>query len=285
MRMLCGFMVKVREALRNWHIGIRLKTCQVGSGKSILWYVLEDETYSSITNQESSLVIKYLQDSPATSRDILWIPIIFSFDGDYQYSPDFVYRTCLACLCALDPMPIEIKTAFETNLNAVQIKDIEALLINALKEVATSIREQNTKPLDIVAVVDAVDETASSQQQTFLRHLNRLIGSNTQSRLVRFRSILFSRDTQTVSHFCGPRQGWRKEEIPPLALRGDILTAVSSRLEDDYNFQTWSTDDREDLAAQIANRANGMYVGDIGLPVHYKLTHLGSVWPPYTLNT
>lgn len=235
-----------------------------------------DETHPSTTNQKSSLVIKYLQASPATPKDLLWIPVIFSFDAHYQVSPEFFYRTCLACLCALSPTPARVKSAYEEHFNAVQINDIDALVLNVLEDVATDIREQEAKPLEIVAVIDAVDETISSQQQAFLHHLNRLIESNRQDRPVRFRSILFSRDSQIIRHFCRPGHRWRKEEIPPLALREDILKAVSSRLADDYNFQTWSVDDRKDLATQIANRANGMYVVDMSFSIHYRLTLSGS---------
>lgn len=244
-----------------------------------------DETHSSTTNQKSSLVIKYLQDSPAKRKDLLLIPVIFSFDAQYQDSPEFFYRTCLACLYALSPTPVKVKTAREKYMNASQINDIDALVLNVLEDVATNIREQEAKPLEIVAVIDAVDETMSSQQQAFLQNLNRLIGSNRRDRPVRFRSILFSRDSQIIGHFCGYGHGWRKKEIPPLALREDILKMVSSRLVEDYNFQTWSVDDRKDLATQIATRANGMYVVEMSFSIHYRLTFPGSDWPHCTLST
>jgi hypothetical protein len=96
----------------------------------------------------------------------------------------------------------------------MQINDIDALVLNVLEDVATGIREQEAKPLEIVAVIDAVDETNSSQQQAFLRYLNLLIKSNRKDRPVRFRSILFSRDSQTIRPFCGSGHGWREEEIP-----------------------------------------------------------------------
>ncbi|KAF4633832.1 hypothetical protein G7Y89_g4280 [Cudoniella acicularis] len=196
-----------------------------------------------------------------SGEDALWIHgnVIFSFDAQYQDSPEFFCRTCLACLYALSPTPVRIETAYENYLNAMQISGIDDLVLNVLEDVATGIRAQEAKPLEIVIVIDAVDETKSSKQQAFLRYLNRLIGSNRQDRLVRFRSILFSRDSQIIRHFCGSGRGWRKEEIPPLALKEDILKAVSSRLADDYNFQNWKVDDRNDLAARIATRANGMF--------------------------
>jgi hypothetical protein len=196
-----------------------------------------DETHSSTANQKSSLVLNYFQDSRATPKDLLWIPVIFSFDAHYQDSPEFFCRTCLACLVALSPTPVRVKAAYEKYLNAMQINDIDALVLNVLEDVATGIREQEAKPLEIVAVIDAVDETNSSQQQAFLRYLNRLIKSNRKDRPVRFRSILFSRDSQTIRPFCGSGHGWREEEIPLPDLKKDILKAVSSRLADYYNFQ------------------------------------------------
>jgi hypothetical protein len=171
------------------------------------------------------------------------------------------------------------------NTSVLDIDNIENLVLGVLEDVAAGIRDEGAKPLDIVVVADAVDETTSSQQQAFLRQLNLLIGSNRQNRTVRFRSILFSRDTQTISHFCGFMHRWRKEEIPPSALRRDILKAVSSRLADDWNFQTWSLNDRENLAVQIANRANGMYVVGLDISIHYKLTISGSDSLHYTLST